>query len=72
MAVVQTGPPDAPRLEVSGTDGEIGVARAPAVIAAVERLLGTRADVSAFHRFAARDPQLAPLAARFRGMRPPR
>lgn len=40
--------------------------------AAVERLLGIRLDLRAFYDFAARKRHLAPLARRFRGMKPPR
>jgi DNA-3-methyladenine glycosylase II len=39
---------------------------------ALARLLGLDCDVTAFHALAARDPRLAPLAARYRGVKPPR
>jgi DNA-3-methyladenine glycosylase II len=39
---------------------------------ALERLLGFRLDLSAFYQVAARDVMLRPLAARFRGVKPPR
>jgi DNA-3-methyladenine glycosylase II len=40
--------------------------------AAVERILSLRLDLDPFYESAASDPVLAPLASRFRGMRPPR
>ncbi len=40
--------------------------------AAVERILGLRVDLSDFYRMAVADKVLAPLATRFRGVKPPR
>ncbi|MFN7995450.1 MAG: hypothetical protein U0Q18_17705 [Bryobacteraceae bacterium] len=41
-------------------------------VAALQRLLGTDVDLSAFYRFARSDRRLAQLAERFRGFKPPR
>lgn len=72
VAVRQTQPRGRPRLEVQVT----GTARSPSthrfVTAALERLLGLQVDLSEFYRFASSDAQLDRLAARFRGMKPPR
>jgi DNA-3-methyladenine glycosylase II len=68
VCVRQTGAPDSPRLQVQAAGAN---ARA-AVTAALERLLGLQIDLTGFYRLAARDSQLAPLATRFRGMKPPR
>jgi DNA-3-methyladenine glycosylase II len=71
VAVVQTGPPDQPILEVGSTSP--GAAdRAPAIGAGLERLLGLSVDLTGFYACAEGDPWLEPLAARFRGFRPPR
>jgi DNA-3-methyladenine glycosylase II len=72
VAVTQSGGLDAPRLHVRASgagrlrDAEVAVA------GALRRLLGLDIDLSAFYAFAAEDQHLAPLAARFRGFRPPR
>jgi DNA-3-methyladenine glycosylase II len=42
------------------------------VAAVLERLLGLDVDLAGFYRLAGSDPVLAPLAARFRGFKPPR
>jgi len=42
------------------------------VIVSLRKLLGIDVDLSAFYRFAQSDRQLAPLAERFRGFKPPR
>jgi DNA-3-methyladenine glycosylase II len=58
---------DALSISVDGTRADS--ARA---VACVRRMLGTERDLSAFHRRARSVPWLAPLARRFRGLRPPR
>jgi 3-methyladenine DNA glycosylase/8-oxoguanine DNA glycosylase len=40
--------------------------------AALERILSLELDIDPFYTLAAEDPVLAPLARRFRGLRPPR
>jgi DNA-3-methyladenine glycosylase II len=42
------------------------------VRASIEGMLGLRVDLSDFYRMAAADDQIAPLVARFRGLKPPR
>lgn len=42
------------------------------VVADLRKLLGIDVDLSAFYRFAKSDKWLAPLAERFRGLKPPR
>jgi DNA-3-methyladenine glycosylase II len=49
-----------------------GKASDEAVLATVERMLGTERDVTEFDRRAQRVPWLAPLARRMRGIKPPR
>jgi DNA-3-methyladenine glycosylase II len=49
-----------------------GEASDEAVLATVERMLGTERDVTDFDRRAQRVPWLAPLARRMRGIKPPR
>ena len=81
MAVSQIGPLDAPRLRVALSGAQV-TARperaeraeraARAARATLTRTLGLEADLSAFYRFAAADAHLGPLAARFRGVKPPR
>lgn len=72
LEVVQVGVPDAPLLEVTATSGS-AIAPDEALIAAVlRRLLGVDIDLTGFYAFAAADAHLGPLAARFRGFKPPR
>lgn len=70
VEVRQKGDLHRPRLEVA-MNGKARAART-AVTAALERLLGLRVDLGAFYRAAARDRRLGALAARFRGVKPPR
>jgi DNA-3-methyladenine glycosylase II len=72
VAVNQVERPDAPRLRVR-VDGPTATSEvAPALIVALERLLGIRVDLAAFYHLAARDPHLGHLTERFRGVKPPR
>jgi DNA-3-methyladenine glycosylase II len=71
VAVTQTAPPARPRLRVV-VCGPGGRGTKAAVTTALERLLGLNIDLTAFYRFAARQPKLRELARRFRGMKPPR
>lgn len=61
-----------PELQVTLSGAGAGPASAPAVKAALERLLGLNVDLSSFYRLADGDVALAPLARRFRGLKPPR
>jgi DNA-3-methyladenine glycosylase II len=72
VAVMQTGLPDAPRIQarVSGARPTSGVKSA--VTEALDRLLGLQVNLSGFYRLAAGDRRLKLLAERFRGLKPPR
>ncbi|MCL4369172.1 MAG: DNA-3-methyladenine glycosylase 2 family protein [Actinobacteria bacterium] len=72
VAVTQSGPAEAPVLEVAVTGDGLEPGTEAAVSGALERLLGFRLDLTGFYRFASADPQLGPLAERFRGFKPPR
>jgi DNA-3-methyladenine glycosylase II len=72
VVVRQTGPPDAPRLRVAVEGESFNSAARAVVVAALERLLGLRLDLTAFYQFAARHGRLGQLARRFQGMKPPR
>ncbi len=71
-AVVQSGPPNSPRLQVTLTAPRITSNMRAAAVKALERLLGLRINLSDFYRRSAMDARLQPLAERFRGMKPPR
>jgi DNA-3-methyladenine glycosylase II len=71
FSITQAGRSGAPTLTValyerSGRHVEEGVRES------IERLLGLRVDLSGFYRMARADGVLGPLAARFRGVKPPR
>ena len=72
IAVTQEGAAEAPalRLTLDGA-GKRRNARHEAR-AALERMLSLELDIDPFYALAAGDPVLAPLAERFRGLRPPR
>ena len=72
LAVRQVGGADEPVLAVEAAGPLPEAALADAARAALVRILGLAFDMSAFHEFAAADPYLGPLAARLRGIRPPR
>ena len=77
ISVTQTGPMDAPCLHViATTNSEPGGASdediQDAVSPTVRGLLGVDVDLSSFHRLAAADAVLAPLASKLLGLRPPR
>ncbi|HEU5102186.1 MAG TPA: hypothetical protein VFU22_24355 [Roseiflexaceae bacterium] len=72
VEVVQTSLPDAPRLEITATSASDVVPNAAHITAALRRLLGIDIDLAGFYAFAAADAHLGPLAARFRGFKPPR
>jgi DNA-3-methyladenine glycosylase II len=72
LAVVQAGSPVAPRLTVTLTGTRLDQRAEEAARAALARLLGPETDLSSFYRLAERDPLLRTLAARFRGVKPPR
>ncbi|MGN6868819.1 MAG: DNA-3-methyladenine glycosylase family protein [Solirubrobacteraceae bacterium] len=72
VAVTQAGPCDAPRLDVVITGPRVPPTIHRKVGGALTRLLGLEVDMSGFYARAARDSVLAPLAARYRGLKPPR
>ena len=71
VAVTQEGGADAPVLHLTlnstGTQRSAREARA-----ALEKMLSLELDIDPFYALATGDPVLAPLAERFRGLRPPR
>lgn len=73
LQVRQRGPAESPLLELRlrGPAGALAAAREVAPAAAA-RLLGLDCDMAGFYRIAAAEPRLAPLAARYRGLRPQR
>jgi len=72
IAVTQTGPPEEPELKIVATGTRFKPDTESALTAVLERLLGLRTDLTGFYRLAAKDPKLKPLAASFRGVKPPR
>lgn len=72
VAVRQTRPPERPGIEVCVTGPDATTLSKEAVIAALERLLGLRIDLSKFYRFAGSNSRLKQLSAKFRGVKPPR
>lgn len=75
VSVRQTGPSKAPVLEVeiSGPEDAWNDRAGESFVRdTLERLLGTNVDLSGFRRLARKDPLLAPLALRLRGLKPPR
>jgi DNA-3-methyladenine glycosylase II len=72
LAARQTGPAERARIEIRVHGPGARVVTKPAVIAALERMLGLRIDMTEFYRFASSQRRLDQLAAKFRGMKPPR
>ncbi len=72
VAATQIGGIEAPRLHVTAVTQTPLPRLEHEVTAALERLIGLRLDLRGWHDLAASDSHLAPLAARFRGMKPPR
>ncbi|HNS01776.1 MAG TPA: DNA-3-methyladenine glycosylase 2 family protein [Anaerolineae bacterium] len=72
VSVIQNGPPDAPQLQVTASGAALTAEDAPAAAQTLAYTLDIHRDLSDFYALAASDPQLGPLAARFRGMKPPR
>lgn len=72
VAVAQSGPPDAPQLQVVAAGEGLTDEAAPALARILAHTLDTQRDLGDFYALAAADPQLGPLAARFRGLKPPR
>jgi len=72
LSVTQEGAPGAPRLAVVLAGRPIDPRTEQLARSALDRLLGPSVDLSAFATMAAQDPLLGPLAARMRGLKPPR
>ena len=72
LAVEQTGSSLAPRVRVTLTGIRLDQRTEEQARAALTLLLGLERDLSAFYRLAEGDPFLRTLAARFRGVKPPR
>ncbi|HVW38433.1 MAG TPA: hypothetical protein VHB99_14050 [Pirellulales bacterium] len=72
LAARQTGSAERARIEVRVHGSGARAVTKPAVTAALERLLGLRIDMTEFYRFASSQRRLDQLAAKFRGMKPPR
>jgi DNA-3-methyladenine glycosylase II len=72
LSVTQVAGPDTPRLSVVLAGRQIDRPTDELVRRTLDRLLGLSIDVSPFASMAAPDPLLGPLAARMRGLRPPR
>jgi DNA-3-methyladenine glycosylase II len=72
VEVTQAAGGEQPRLAVTVRGTPAGVRIRDAVQDAITRMLGLKADLSGFYALAAQDRKLAPLAERFRGLKPPR
>jgi DNA-3-methyladenine glycosylase II len=73
VTIFQTGPPDAPELQVKVRGESLEVSDAsPALKVALTRMLGLDADLEGFYRFAEQDRRLQALVQPFRGVKPPR
>jgi DNA-3-methyladenine glycosylase II len=72
FSITQPGGREAPYLAVPLTGSHLGRGAEEATQASIESMLGIHVDLSRFYRMAAADGLMAPLAARFRGLKPPR
>jgi DNA-3-methyladenine glycosylase II len=72
LSVTQDGTPEAPRLSARVGATPIDPSSERLVRRRLNRLLGLEVDLSAFAAMAAPDPLLGRLAARMRGLKPPR
>jgi DNA-3-methyladenine glycosylase II len=72
LSVTQVAGPDAPRLSIVLAGRRIDHPAEALARRALDRLLGLSVDLSPFAAMAAPDPLLGPLAARLRGLKPPR
>jgi DNA-3-methyladenine glycosylase II len=72
LSVTQRGSRDAPRLTVALAGAYTDERAAAAARVALDRLLGLSVDLSGFAAMAAADPLIDRLAARMRGLKPPR
>jgi DNA-3-methyladenine glycosylase II len=73
VAVVQTGPPEAPEIRVEAQgDGLDADQTLPFLKLSLAPMLGIEADLSGFYRLAGQDERLGALVHQFRGVKPPR
>ena len=70
-AVTQLGTSERPRLRVTLSGDRISENAKGHVSRLLRRMFGLRTDLAEFYHLAARDRHLAPLAQRFRGVKPP-
>jgi DNA-3-methyladenine glycosylase II len=72
VAVRQTGPCDAPRLQVTLTGPGLRPEFKEQAKTLIEKTLGLRVDLAPFYRMASHDAKLHLLVEKFRGVKPPR
>jgi DNA-3-methyladenine glycosylase II len=72
LEVSQLGTRTRPRLQVVVTGSRLTRRGRRMLATLVERMLGTRVDLTRFYQLAARQPELGDLVRRFRGLKPPR
>jgi len=72
VAVTQEGGAEAPELKFTLNSARKRRSAPPDACAVLGRMLSLELDIDPFYTLAAGDPVLAPLAERFRGLRPPR
>ena len=72
VAVRQSGPCDAPRLQVTLTGPGLRPEFKEKAKPLVEKILGLRVDLAPFYRMAGHDAKLLLLVEKFRGLKPPR
>jgi DNA-3-methyladenine glycosylase II len=72
VAVTQIGPAEAPLLRVETGDCPPFLECAALLATLLVKMLGLNADLGHFYRLADADDRLHPLAARWRGLKPPR
>jgi DNA-3-methyladenine glycosylase II len=72
VAMTQKGGMATPALHLTWSGTPKGMKARHEALAVLEKMLSLELDVGPFYTLAAADPKLAPLATRFRGLRPPR
>ncbi len=71
IAITESSLPDNPGLNIETICAEVLSEAESTLITIIERLLGTRRDLSRFYQIASHDAQLASLVQRFQGLKPP-
>jgi DNA-3-methyladenine glycosylase II len=72
VCVTRSGSGDAPSVTVALGARRMDLRIEASVRASIERMLGLAVDLSAFYAMATADDPIGPLAARYRGLKPPR